>query len=378
MTSCGRDVENVKKRLARLGLIFVVLSLCACLLTAFVACDGKDDADPPASDGDVGSGSDTPSEGGPQEGEEEKPELKTFDGVTFEDESVVYDGEPHIIEPKGAPFGTRVTYLYEDFVDVGEYQVVATLELSGYKAATFYATLTILPATVEVSFTDATFVWDGAPHNIYVIGALPDGAIVTYECGGETKTGAFAATDVGTYTVTAHITLGKNYVPVGDLTATLTIKNRAYVVSFVHWDGTVETREVYRGYGLPETQIPANKPREGYSQMLWDPEDIALLKNVTKDITVHEINGEAQKFEVILDPNGGIVSIDKVEYKYEKLDGGKIKITYTVEDDIELVEPLNFDGQEFLGWYDEKGDRVTRLPDVAGPRNMILTARWKK
>ena len=230
MAFCGRGFKMKlrRKSFARLLLFLVAIALCVCLLTALVACDDKDnDSGAPSSGdvegsddeteqgGDVPSSGDTPSDED-KDNEDEKPKLKTFDEVVFEDESVVYDGEAHVIEPKKTPFGTKVSYLEKNFVDAGEYQVVATLKLAGYETATLTATLTILPAQAEVRFEDRTFTWDGAEHSIYIDSSLREGAYVTYEGNGKTE--------VGIYTVTAHVELGKNYVPVEDLTARLIIE----------------------------------------------------------------------------------------------------------------------------------------------------------
>ena len=124
MAFCGRGFKMKlrRKSFARLLLFLVAIALCVCLLTALVACDDKDnDSGAPSSGdvegsddeteqgGDVPSSGDTPSDED-KDNEDEKPKLKTFDEVVFEDESVVYDGEAHVIEPKKTPFGTKILW----------------------------------------------------------------------------------------------------------------------------------------------------------------------------------------------------------------------------------------------------------------------------
>ncbi len=76
----------------------------------------------------------------------------------------------------------------------------------------------------DITFNSASFVYDGTSKSIYVSGA-PEFATVTYE--GNEKT------NVGIYTVTAHIS-ANNYNPL-DLSATLTI-NRATITGVVFED----------------------------------------------------------------------------------------------------------------------------------------------
>lgn len=73
---------------------------------------------------------------------------------------------------------------------------------------------------LDLTFADATVVYDGQPHSLQVTG-LPDGATVTYDGNGQVN--------AGVYTVTAIVTL-----PDGQpqtLTATLTITKATYDIS---------------------------------------------------------------------------------------------------------------------------------------------------
>ena len=72
-----------------------------------------------------------------------------FTGVTFASESVVYDGNSHILnEVSGAPENTTINYVGRNsYVDVGVYQATATLSKDGYNDLTLNATLTITKAT---------------------------------------------------------------------------------------------------------------------------------------------------------------------------------------------------------------------------------------
>lgn len=363
MATCGHakisKIGAFMSKAKRILLFLAAIALAICISAALFACDDgqNDNSVPPESD---------PEQSAPPE-EEEPPDgdqLKTFDDVIFEDESVVYDGYAHTIQPKNLPFGATVKYSITNCVDVGEYQLIATFKLVGYQTATKSATLTILPATVDVRFDGAVFTWDGLPHSIYVSGDLPSDALVTYTGNG--------CVEVGEYTVCAHIVLNKNYNPVDDLFATLTIIERTYVVTFVHWDGTTEQFSVRRGGSIMWYEAPANKQKDGYYQMIWDPAEIARLQDIRSDMTVHEVEGAAKIYTVEFDPRGGVISGSA----YEETVDGRYLFYYTVEDNVILPKPFKFD-DEFLGWYDEEGRLVTRLPDDAGLRDMKLYAHWR-
>lgn len=365
MKSEGIVRRNTAGKTAKIVcLALVVAILIVCLMLA--ACDDPDEKRGTLTSSDTTT--DTTFEDDDNSTEEEAPPdentsgLREFSDVIWGDETVVYDGKAHVIVPQGLPFGTVVTYSRENCVDAGKYELTATLKLVGYKTLVLTATLTILPAHVDVTFEDCEFVWDGLPHYISVKGELPPETIVTYEGNGQSE--------VGSYTVTAHVDPGANYEPVEDLHATLTIKERIYVVSFVHWDGTVIERRVPRGGSLSPSDYPANWRREGYNDMMWDPADLALLSDVRENVTVHEIPGSVRTYVVEIDPAGGInnaanysETIDGVQYLY-----------YTVESDIYLRDPYRY-GYVFIGWYDENGKRVSHLPD-GELRDMKLTAQW--
>ncbi|MEC3879003.1 BspA family leucine-rich repeat surface protein, partial [Parapedobacter sp. 10938] len=106
--------------------------------------------------------------------------------------------------------------------NVGAYAITqGNLSLDDNYEITFgEGTLTITPANYEgVTFTNASFAYDGEEHVLVITGELPTGATVTYKIDGEVGNGA---TDAGTYAVTAIIDGGANYED-AELTATLTI-----------------------------------------------------------------------------------------------------------------------------------------------------------
>lgn len=67
-----------------------------------------------------------------------------FEGITFDDKTVIYDGNLHTIEVSGAPSFAKVEYTNKGpHKNVGEYEITATISADGYKTLILKATLTI-------------------------------------------------------------------------------------------------------------------------------------------------------------------------------------------------------------------------------------------
>ncbi len=166
---------------------------------------------------------------------------RNFEGISFADETIVYDGQTHTITVQNLPEGATVTYSGQGpFADVGTYPMTATVEAAGYNLLELNATLTITPASFEgVVFEDTTISYDGLSHTIEATG-LPSYATVTY-----TNNGPF--TEEGTYEMSALVQCD-NYNDLS-LDATLTITKGVFNDSMfmdktVPYDGMSHTIEV--------------------------------------------------------------------------------------------------------------------------------------
>ena len=177
-----------------------------------------------------------------------------FTGVTFDSESVVYDGNSHILnEVSGAPENTTINYVGRNsYVDVGVYQATATLSKDGYNDLTLNATLTITKATFSgYEYESKTVTYDGLDHinDIQLIGILPEGTNVTETIKNANNEIVTSAIEVGSYTYTCELT-NKNY-NTETLTATLNIKaQKKDMPVFVSSDGTI-----YFANGLHESYL---------------------------------------------------------------------------------------------------------------------------
>lgn len=364
---CGYRFEGAR-RAGKVLLFVVVLALILSLLLALAACDNDDssnvsnvweddggeteqDTDPPTT---------TPVEPSiPETKPDIDPTLpdldERFEGITFEDGTFTYDGEEHMIYAKGYPEGAVLEYSAEGFVDAGAHPVSVKISKEGYRSLTLTATLYILQKKLDLRLESATFDYDGVPHSIYVQGALPSDAVVTYFNNGQTE--------IGDYEVVASVALNDNYEPVEDMRATLSIRAKTCAIRFVHWDDTVEVRNVTSGESL--TDIPANLFR-AYYEVEWDE---TSFENVYDDMTVTEVcTPIVYRVDYVL--NGGINSTNNATLESQ----GRYYL-YTVESEPLTLSPASYLGHEFLGWF-EDDVRIYVIPDSNGPRNMTLTARF--
>ncbi len=167
---------------------------------------------------------------------------RTFDGLTFADKTVTYNGSAQSIEVANLPQGATVTYSPSNTcTNAGIYPVTATVSAPNFDTVTLSATLTINKATYDMSkvvFADKSVAYDGNAHSLEATN-LPDGVTVTYIGNNQTN--------VGTYSVLAVFSGDSaNYNPIANMTATLTVtQNAVHGVTFdsrtVTYDGAAHS-----------------------------------------------------------------------------------------------------------------------------------------
>ena len=173
-----------------------------------------------------------------------------FEGATFEDLDVVYNGEYYTVEVKNVPEGTTVTYPSTNrFRTAGQYQVTAILRKDAYEMKEMVANVTIRKADYDLSgitFDNKTEPFDGAQHTLQIEGTLPAGLYVDYTImreGGREETGN-SARNAGVYTVQASFSGDSvNYNVIEPKQAKLTIEQAVIDVSALAFnDKTVTYR----------------------------------------------------------------------------------------------------------------------------------------
>ena len=123
--------------------------------------------------------------------------------ISFDDKTVVYDGNNHEILITNKPDNVVAVYVGNGVSEVGTYTIKVTLyDNQGNYIVELSAILTIIEGDGDADtptnykFDDATFVYNGDEHSIYVSN-LPANYSATYEGNG--------VTEVGTYTVKAKV-----------------------------------------------------------------------------------------------------------------------------------------------------------------------------
>ena len=144
-------------------------------------------------------------------------------GVSFADASFVSDGTAKSVYITGTlPEGVTVEYVGNGVSAPGSYTVTAKFtvaDTANYNApADMTAELVIsfnAASLSGITFTGATFTYDGIVHRIEIAGALPEGVTVRYDDN--------AAKDAGSYSATAKFYYNGEYIEGADLGATLVI-----------------------------------------------------------------------------------------------------------------------------------------------------------
>ena len=169
-------------------------------------------------------------------------------------ESVTYDGQPHVSATinKLIPSGAIISYMWDttevgngqipSFTDAGTYVINWTAMRSGYKVKTGSYTFTIDKANIDANSysiaPNADVNYDGAAH-AYATATIPEGMTVTYTYGGQTYNEIPSFTEIGTYEVSYTVSAGNNY---NDTTGsyTFTIKDGTIEASSTGYDGAYD------------------------------------------------------------------------------------------------------------------------------------------
>ncbi len=140
-------------------------------------------------------------------------------GVKFSKKEVTYDGKEHELLLEGElPLGVTVTYKNNRATNAGIYKASVKLEGDNYITSTRSNELVILPADITqlVELKSQSFVYDGKPKSLAVIGEVPQELTLTYTNN--------THTEIGYHKVTAILSGSDNYAPMPyTLSATLSI-----------------------------------------------------------------------------------------------------------------------------------------------------------
>lgn len=124
--------------------------------------------------------------------------LKTFENITFINQTIDYDGQEHEIIIAGElPQGTNVAYENNKGTNAGVYDAKATLTLEGYKKLELTAQLTINKLNYDMSNArwdyENEFTYNGVEQTVEVVG-LPQGVSAQYSDNAKIDAGSYVAT----------------------------------------------------------------------------------------------------------------------------------------------------------------------------------------
>ena len=135
--------------------------------------------------------------------------LKTFENITFANQTIDYDGQEHEIVLDGElPQGVNVVYENNKGTNAGVYNAKATLTLEGYKTLELTAKLTINKLNYDMSTAhwnyESEFVYNGSEQSVEVLG-LPQGVTVKqYQNNAKTNAGNYTASVKFNYDTVNH------------------------------------------------------------------------------------------------------------------------------------------------------------------------------
>ena len=194
-------------------------------------------------------------------------------GVIFEDKTVYYDGNEHMIYVSGdIPEGVDVHYNQKGAIGIGIYTITATFTVDHKTIGEKTATLTILaPERLNIYMKDKTVVYDGNEHTINPEGDLPEDLVIV----SQTK-----YVNAGEYVVTCTIQSESVFIPEDQRTlqAKLTIEKAVIDTSSIVFS---QTEFVY-DEGWHSITVVSSLPRD--VEVIFENNQQRLIG--TYDVTV--------------------------------------------------------------------------------------------
>ena len=164
---------------------------------------------------------------------------KKFTDLYLNDVEMTYTGEEIRVEVEGnIPDTAQIIYPQGNvYKNVGTYVTKAIVFENGYEVLELTANVTINKATYDMSsieFNSTSYTYDGKNKMLSIIGNLPEGVTVSYYINDLVTTGV---TNSGEYEVKAVFSGdGKNYEPIDDMVATLTINKASHNMDGIRFE----------------------------------------------------------------------------------------------------------------------------------------------
>ena len=175
-------------------------------------------------------------------------------GITFDDQTLVWNNTNRSISVSNLPVGATVTYENNGRKDIGTQTVTAYVSI-GYAVQVFQASLTIEKASYDMSrvtFADKEFTYDGADHSLSAT-RIPSGVSVSYLNNAKNEPGEYVVTAVFSGDT-------EHYQSIPNLSAKLTIKKKEITVQFdgatgIKYDGKEHKEMVAVAVGVINSEV---------------------------------------------------------------------------------------------------------------------------
>lgn len=253
-----------------------------------------------------------------------------FEGITFKDQTITYDGNSHSIYVEGAPNFASVSYTGNDKSAKGVYTVTAKVSAKNYNTKTLTAKMTIAKAMPSFDIKDRTLIYDGSNQKVKITlpSNLPYASTAEYKVDGKTVA---SLNDVRVKTVGTH-------------TVSVTLKNEQY-----EYDPTTSTATITvieNNIGGVDTSKSALKMTSdikyqtlrkailnGNFTIKYDYYDDYFYPDTTEkhehDSTsmTYVANGEAFEFYSLDDKENNPMDYDETRYSHSKIIGDQVYIS---------------------------------------------------
>lgn len=278
-----------------------------------------------------------------------------LEGVSFKDASFIYDGTAKSLSVLGLPEGAEVNYTGNAQMNVGEYEVTATIAKTHYKDLVLKAKLKIVPADTDFILEDKEVIYNGTEQTLTAKTDLE--LTYKYYVKGETTALASAPVHAGVYTVEAIYAGDNNHNPKSK-TATLTIKKATYDmggVSFVNQTVTYD--------GSEKTIAVTGTLPSGVSVTYTNHK----LTNVGSTTATASFKGDSINYEAIPDMTA-VLTIEKASVT---ISADPIVVMQGTDYDVEYTCSLA--EAEITIQYKKNGEVLSAKPTEAGSYIAILT-----
>ena len=219
-------------------------------------------------------------------------------GVTFENKTFAYDGNPHSISVNGLPEGASVVYENNGQINAGTYTVTATVSQENYNDKVLTANLVIDKAEAVIT-ADAiqTFTYDGDVKNVT--------ANLNHSEADLTYTPAQGYVNAGNYKITVSAEGTGNYLP--------TSKEVSLVIEKAEIAGVTFTGDTFTYDGTARNIFVSGLPEGATVKYDNNGQVNAGKYTVTATVSQENYNDKVLTTDLVIDKAQAVITADAVQ-----------------------------------------------------------------